>query len=309
MHAQRLARYSAELLIDALNKRYDARLALEGDSGGGAFVASDGAHRAGVFVAKLWDDDAAWNERPSFLAQQLDAVPGIDGAFMLWVPPRASLPRDAEAPAFVQRVLDAARSLAPGDRTEVTFPVTVKLAKSSSEGGYASVSGGLNRWWTRITETVNGTVNVDSTAVHRITRDGAAREDLWLTFGQIAAGIDVGQLAEFEIDEAWTLQRLATNTRGFAIAGAPPPVDQTDGVLLRRMARKRLQQANESLAQLDVAVHAVGLLASYEYAELEGAGATIRGLDPGLYSRLEVVAVIADGDVRPTFLPRALPWQ
>ena len=53
----------------------------------------------------------------------------------------------------------------------------------------------------------------------------------------------------------------------------------------------------------------MGLIGIYEYAELEGAGATVKALDPSLYNRLEVVCVLADGEVRPTFLPRALPWQ
>lgn len=315
MSSERLARYSAHLLLDWLNERFEARFALS-DAHDGAFVASDGGHRAGVFVAPLWEPDAAWEERLRAMEARLDqgsAVPAgrqVDGAYLLWVPPRADVPvNDHDATVFAQRVLDTAASLAPGERAEVTFPAVVRMGKSREEGGYASVAGGLSRWWTRITESVQGTFTVDSTAVHRITHDGDAREQLWETIGEIAKGVGLGQAAEFEVDEAWTLQRLSIADTGFALAGAPPSVDPTEGILVRRAARKRLQQANEALAPLDVELRAVGLLGCYEYGELEGAGATVKALDPGLYSRLEAVCVLADGDVRPTFLPRSLPWQ
>jgi len=315
--SERFVRACAHLLVDWLNARFDASFSAP-EPRDGAFVASGGAHTVGIFVAPLWEEDASWSDRLRAQEAHLDAG-GVEGAFLLWVPPRATLPVEepaASAPAlsevegFVQRVFAAAASLAPGNRTEVTFPVVVKMGKSREEGGYASVNGGLSRWWTRITESVQGTFSVDSTAVHRITHDGDARERLWESIGEIARDVAVGHAVEFDIDEAWTLQRLPGDApEGFALAGAPPSVDPTEGILVRRVARKRLQQANEALLPLDVDLRAVGLVGAYEYADLEGAGATVKALDPGLYARLEAVCVLADGDVRPTFLPRSLPWQ
>ncbi len=308
--SDRVARYCALLLIDWLNERFDTHLQLS-DAAGEAMLASDGEHRAGVFVAPLWESEAAgaWHDRLRAVEERLNATVS-NGSFLLWVPPVAGVPvEDPELTDFVERVAAAAASLAPGGRTEVMFPATVKMAKVREEGGYASVIGGLSRWWTRITENVQGTYHVDGTAVHRLTHNGDARELLWQSIGQIAQGIEVGQAAEFEIDEAWTLQRLPEQQEhGFALAGAPPSVDATEGILVRRGARKRLQQANEVLGALDVELRAVGLVGIYEYAELEGAGATVKALDPSLYARLEAVCVLADGEVRPIFLPRALPW-
>ena len=307
----RLARYGARLLVDWLSERFETQFVLS-DAQGDAFVASDGEHRVGVYIAPLWDQEAAtaWEERLRSMEERLSAG-GAGGPLLLWVPPRAGLPQEEPAASdFVQRVGEAAASLAPGGRTEVTFPVTVKMGKTREEGGYASVVGALSRWWTRITEKVNGTYHVDSSAVHRLTHDGEVRERLWDTIGRLSLSIEVGQVADFEVEEAWTLQRLPESEReaGFSLVGAPPSADPTEGILVRRMARRRLKAANEALDALDVELRVVGLVGIYEYAELEAAGAMVKALDPSLFNRFQVVCVLVDGEVRPTFLPRSLPW-
>ena len=181
-------RYCARLLLDWLNQRFETRFELS-DTQGEAFVASDGEHRVGLYVAPLWEEEASWEGRLRALAERLDAT-GTDGSFLLWVPPRADVPaEEPKASDFVLRVQMAATPLPPGGRTEVTFPVTIKMGKMRDEE-----------------------------------------------------------------------------------------------------------------------LRAVGLIGSYEYAELEGASVTIKALDPSLFSRLPVVCILADGEVRPTFLPRSLPW-
>ena len=294
----------ARLLIDWLNARYDASFAIS-DATGDAIVASDGARRVAVYVAPLWDDDASWDERLRTMESRLSG----DGSFVLWVPPKADVPVDEPAASeFVQRVQDAAATLEPGARTEVLFPRPVRLTKQSAEGGYASVTGALGRWWTRITENVQGTFSINASAVHRVTHDGEKREQLWAWIGALSQGVEVGHVAQFDVDEAWTLQRLPADApSGFTLIGAPPSVDPTEGILVRRTARKRLAAANEALAPLDVDLRAVALAGIYEYAELETAGAAVKALDPSLFSGAQVVAVLADGEVRPTFAPAALP--
>ncbi|MDP3766790.1 MAG: hypothetical protein Q8S13_02135, partial [Dehalococcoidia bacterium] len=251
--SDRVSRYTALLLLDWLNQRFGARLEFS-DATEGAFVASDGEHRVGLYAAPLWEREAAteWEERLRSLEERL-STEDEQGSFLLWVPPRADVPTNEPAASeFVARVQSAAASLRPGERTEVAFPVTVKMAKVRDEGGYASVTGGLSRWWTRITESVSGTYHVDSSSVHRITQDGPAREELWETIGRLAQGIETGQVGEFEVEQAWTLQRLPAPEAGpgFALGGAPPSVDPTDGILVRRTVRKRLQAANEALGAL-----------------------------------------------------------
>ena len=301
-------RLLAQLLLGWLNQRYGASFSLDSapPAGPGALLASDGARPIGLYVAPMWEEDAVWDERLSNMEERLEDI--SDGAYLLWVPPKATVPVDEpDASYFVQRVTTTAATLQPSTRTEVAFPVTIKLAKLREEGGYASVVGGLSRWWTRITENVTGTFSVDSNALHRLTLDGAAREELWATIGRLSNGIDVGQSGEFEIEEAWTLQRLPnSDDRGITLVGAPPAVDPNDGVLIRRMARKRLAAANEALGSLDVELRAVGLIGAYQYAEVETASGTLKAIDPGLYARTQVVALLVDGEVKPVFAPAAL---
>ena len=308
----RLTRSGARLIVEWLNRRFETSFDIA-DPEGDALIAVDGDHRLGIYIAPLWDTEPSepWPQLVHATEERL-AAGAPDGAYFLWVPPKASLPdEEPDASDFVQRVQTAAAPLPPGSRTEVTFPVPVRMGKMREEGGYASVVGGLSRWWTRITEKVDGTFHVESSAVHRLTMDGEAREKLWDTIGRLSHSVAVGQQADFEVEEAWTLQRLpeSEHVGGFTIVGAPPSVDPTDGIFVRRMARRRLQAANDVLSSLDVDLRVVGLVSIYEYAELEGAGATVKALDPALFSQLEVVAVLADGEVRPTFLPRALPWS
>jgi hypothetical protein len=307
MALNRTERYCASLLLDYLNERFDTEMAVTGEKGD-ALIASDGSRRIGVYVAALWEREAAgaWEDRLRAMEERLDG--STEGSFLLWTPPQAPVPDEEPAASdFVARVSAAAAVLDPGARTEVLFPKQVKMAKTREEGGYASVVGGLSRWWTRVTEKVQGTFTVDSSAVHRLTHDGTAREELWDAIGRLSHSVGVGQMTEFEVEEAWTLQRLSASAEGgFAIVGAPPQVDPTDGILVRRTARKRLQAANEALGGLDVTQHAVALIGAYEYGELETAGATLKAVDPALYSKLEIICVLADGDVRPTFMPREL---
>jgi hypothetical protein len=72
------------------------------------------------------------------------------------------------------------------------------------------------------------------------------------------------------------------------------------------MARKRLAAATEALSALDVELRAAGLLAAYEYAEVETASGTLKAIDPLLYARTQVVTILVDGEVKPVFAPTTL---
>jgi hypothetical protein len=67
----------------------------------------------------------------------------------------------------------------------------------------------------------------------------------------------------------------------------------------------RLKDAAASLTSVEADVKGVGLIAIYEYAEHESVGSFVKSLDPGLFAKLQLVAAITDGEVRPIFQPRA----
>ncbi|MEX2246571.1 MAG: hypothetical protein WEC75_07780 [Dehalococcoidia bacterium] len=269
------------------------------------FVANAvGAAPLAVAVAPLWEpeSDVVAEEHRIAMEERLSAGL-VRGPFLLWVPPRAAVPaEEPEASEFVQRVQQAAGPLLPGGRAEVLLPVPVQVAKLRDEGGYASVIGGLSRWWTLITERVNGTVHVNAARIRRAPQSSATREALFDRIGELARGLETGQAVEFDASEAWTVQRLREEplgVAGFAVVQAPPQADPAEGSLMRRVLRKRLRAARAALASVDAEVKAVALPAIYDYAEHENVGAFVKSLDPSLFAGLGAVVAVVDGEVRP----------
>jgi hypothetical protein len=306
----RLATYAASLLVDWFGGRtgrnYQLTSTREGDTP--VFVATSDEGTLAVAVAAMWEpesDRAAEDARQS-MEERLSAGL-VRGPFLLWTPPRASVPaEEPDASDFVQRVQQAAGPLAPGERGEVELPVAVQLAKVRDEGGYASVIGGLGRWWTLITERVNGTFHVNSSKMRRAPQSAELREAVFERIGELSKSMSTGDAVEFDTVEAWTVQRLREDPlgeRGFAVAQAPPGIDPAEGTLMRRLIRKRLKDANEALAAVDADVKGVGLVAMYEYAEHENVGAFVKSLDPALFAKLQLLAALVDGEVRPIFQP------
>lgn len=273
------------------------------------YLAGEGDAAIALAVAALWEPetDAAADEAREMMEERLSGGL-VRGPHLLWVPPGAVVPsREPDASDFVQRVQQAAGPLQPGDRGEVMLPVELQLGKIRDEGGYAQVTGVLSRWWTLITERVDGTFYVNANRMRRAPQSSQAREDLFDKIGQMSQALQTGQALEFETDEAWTVQRLPyepLGETGFAIAQAPPRIDPTDGSIMRRLVRKRLKDAAAALAQVDARARGVALVAIYDYAEHENLGAFVRSLDPALYAQLQLVAAIVDGEVRPIFQPR-----
>ena len=263
-----------------------------------------------VAVGRLWEpesDPAAEGARAA-MEERLSAGL-VRGPHLLWVPPRGVVPtEEPDASDFVQRVQQAAAPLQPGGRAEVELPVQVQMAKMRDEGGYASVIGGLSRWWTLITERINGTFHLNASKMRRAPQSSQRREALFDQIGELSKGLQTGQAMEFETVEAWTVQRLRSEPlgqTGFAIAQAPPKIDPSEGSLVRRLVRRRLKDAATALEGVDADVKSVGLIAIFDYAEHENIGSFVKSLDPGLYAKIALVVALVDGEVRPIFQPRA----
>ena len=308
---ERLSTYAAALVADWLGERLGTAFALSSAVDGDVpvFLAESGDSRTAIAVAPLWE---AASDPPSEAAR-LDteerlSAGNVRGPYILWVPPRGVVTADEPAASdFAMRVQLAAAPMLAGGRNEIDLPVKLQLAKMREEGGYASVIGGLARFWTLITERVNGTFHVNSAALRRAPQSEAARTVLFDRIGELSKPLGVGDAIEFDAAEAWTLQRLRTEPlgeSGFAIAQAPPKIDPADGTLMRRLVRKRLKDAAAALDTVDAATKGVGLIAIYEYADHENVGSFVKSLDPGLYARFQFVVAIVDGEVRPIFQHR-----
>lgn len=310
--AERLHTYAAALLADWFGERSERAYELDRIIDDGAmpvYVASSDAGTLALAVTHLWEpeSDPAAEDARQMMEERLSSG-NVRGPHIVWVPPRGFVPSsEPEASDFVMRLQLAAAPMQPGTRNEVDLPVKVQLAKVREEGGYASVIGGLSRYWTNITDKVSGTVHVNSMEIRRVSQVESTREALYERIGEIAKTLTLKDAVEFETVESWTVQRLAgepLGETGFAIAQSPPKIDPADGTLMRRLVRKRLKDANEALVGVDADVKGVGLIAIYEYAEHENVGSFVKSLDPGLYAKLGVVAAVVDGEVRPIFMPR-----
>lgn len=305
----RLAAYGAAIACEWFGRRAGREYELESVVEGATpvFVASSPEGRLAMAIAALWEPEAdqAAEDARQMMEERLDAG-SVHGPYLLWAPPYASIPpTEPEASDFVQRVQATAAPMLPGARAEVEFPIKIQVAKVRDEGGYASVIGGLSRWWTLITDRVSGTVQVNSAAMRRAPESAQSREKVFDQIAQAAGLLNRGDAVELETVEAWTLQRLATDPlgeRGFAIAQAPPRIDPSEGSIVRRLVRKRLKDANAALDATESGVKGVGLMAIYEYAENENVGSFVKSLDPNLFARLQFVTALVDGEARPVFV-------
>ncbi len=231
------------------------------------------------------------------------------------MPPGGKLPQEEpDESEWVRRVVLAASRLASGRNGEVRLPVKMVLGKVRDEGGYANVLGGLSRHWTTVTAKVNGTFYLDSNPLKRLTRDEAEREELFDHIALLSQGVAKGEAVEFEHEDAWSVQRLARGPAakdladGWAITGCPEGYDPFDGGTTRRLLRQKLVAARDALAGATGALRALVLVGAYDYIENETAGPALRGFDPTLAAALDIVALVADGEVRPIVLSRAIPW-
>ena len=310
--AERLLTYAALMLVDWYAARSGQAYRLTSVSGDATPVyiaeAPDGG-RLSLSMAALWEpeSDAKAEDARQMMEERLSAG-NVRGPHVVWVPPQASVPgEEPNMSEFVMRAQLAAATLHPAERAEIELPVKIHLQKAREEGGYANVTGGLSRFWTEITDRVSGTFNVYSKPIHRAPHSEQARAALFDRVGERAKDMQLGDAAELDAADCWTVQRLPEEPlgeTGFAVAQAPPRVDTAEGALMRRLVRARLREASAALEGVEASVKGVGFVAIYEYAEYENVGSFVKSLSPSAYAGLPLIAVVVDGEVRPIFVPR-----
>jgi hypothetical protein len=309
--AERLLTYAASMLVDWYGERTGRPYRLASVAGDAlpVYVADSPEGPLALAIAALWepDSDQKAEDARQMMEERLSAG-NVRGPHIVWVPPHASVPgEEPNTSEFVMRAQLAAATLLPGRRAEVELPVKIHLQKSRDEGGYANVTGGLSRFWTEITDRVDGTFNVYSKPIHRAPQSESARAALFDRIGERAKDMKLGDAAELDAADCWTVQRLPEEPlgeNGFAVAQAPPRIDPADGTLMRRLVRARLRDAASALDGVEAAIKGVGFVAIYEYGEYENVGSFVKSLSPSAYAGLPLIVVVVDGEVRPIFLPR-----
>ncbi|MGE0058208.1 MAG: hypothetical protein AB7P33_09025 [Dehalococcoidia bacterium] len=307
----KLPEYAVRLALAFLNERY--RKTFEPSAVDGAWTAHDpDAGDLSIVSVALSEASDAYREKAARLEARLDDT--HPGSYLLWVPPGGELPEEEpDETEWIQRVTQTASKLASGRSAEVRLPRRMALAKVREEGGYASVTGGLGRYWTHISDKLNGSFYLDSRALNRFTTNEDERQQTYEHIALLSQELSVGEVTEWELDDAWTLQRLARGpaakgmTDGWAIGGAPEGFDPADGGAIRRVLRKRLGEAKEAFAALPRPWILV-LGGAYDYMGGENAGPSLRGFDPALVAALDGIVLVADGEVKPILLSRSLSF-
>ena len=296
-----------DLFLYWLREKYARGFAVK--ERGGVILASDGDFTLAAAVRSLVPlEDARWDAARERLEAQI--AEGLPARIALWVPAGAPLP--AEEPAaseFAERVRQAAVKLGPHERAHVSLPVRLLLRKNNSTGGVISATGGLNPHWARFTGRVQGTFDLDSTALHRLPESEEHLEKLIELIVTVAAEMTDGEVREIETIDAWTLQRLSGDA-GCTIIGLPREAADDMGLAVRRNFRRLLLGTVPELRAAVADVRALLVVGYYPRVEMEGATTALRGYDPASYSGLDFVCLATDGVVKPLIQApdRLLPW-
>jgi hypothetical protein len=206
-------------------------------------------------------------------------------------------------------VRQAAVKLGPQERGHVPLPIRIGLRKNDSTGGVVSATGGLNAHWAAFTGRVQGTFDLNSTALHRLPESSEHLEKLIEQIVGVAAEMSVGEVSEIETIDAWTVQRLSGDS-GCTIFGLPRAEAEDIGLAVRRNFRRLLGAAAPALREAAADLRALLVIGYYPRIEMEGATTAMRGYDPASYSGLDFVCLVADGVVKPLIQApeNLLPW-
>jgi len=306
----RAREYAARLFLAWLNERYRREFSPVGDFADVWQATDSDGGSLSIVSAELYEAPDTWRLRSAELCERLDET--RPGSYLLWQPKGGDLPDgEPDDSEWVRRVVLTASKLASGRSGEVRLPVRMMLGKVREEGGHASVTGGLGRYWTNISDRLNGSFFLDSRGLNRFTKDEDERNELYENIGALSQGLAVGDVVEFETEDAWSLQRLPRSeglTEGWAMAGCPPGFEPDDGSAVRRLLRRRLAEAAEALSGVRGSGRVLVLLGAYEYMDFENAGPSLRGFDPALAASFDIIALVSDAEVKGLRVSRSLPF-
>lgn len=249
---------------------------------------------------------AAYEAARSAVEQRLDAQ-GLKVA--LWLPRGAELPTTEPALSDLIAACGAARTLEDG-RLEVLRPVELVLRRTSREGSVVTVLGGLSGHWAQFTGRVAGSFMLNSQALHRLPAGKAERDALAERVVMAAGQPDVDEGVRIPAEDCWTATVLPDGPS--CVIGSPAVESDDSSAALRRNVRRLLGAgAAGPPAGQPAEATALVVLGAATYADEERLSWVLRGMDPALYAGFDIVAVLADGVVKPLLQPArgALPWD
>lgn len=278
---------------------------------------SDGQVASGeVLVGRRWnlavsivntltaEADVAFEAGRAAIEQRLDA---LNRSIALWVPRGAQLPAFEPALSKLVLALQAAKRLEDG-RLEIRRPVDLYLRRTGPKGSVITVLGGLASSWAQFTNRVPGSFQLNSSELFRLPADVQERDELAERIVSAAGQPEVDDTMVIAADDCWTVNDL--DEGGSCVLGSPRPENDEHSAILRRNLRAALREASSTL-EIRADAKALVVLGAATYAEDEKLTWALRGMDPSLYAGYDIIAVIADGVVKPLLRPGrgALPWD
>lgn len=313
-HLPRIERAALSMLAAWMGERFFRTFRVAPDEERGPFDAmlTQREHRVGVTLGVLWDEGVLPGIDTLQAQVSMDVEgSGAGGGYALWVPPRAELP-DHEPAASELRLL-VSRSLtglAVSEQREVRVPALLRLAKVDAAGAYVSVAGGLAPEWTTLSEGAPGAFHLDSRAIHRLSDEQAERELLLSQVRDKAALLETGEFTTIEASDSWLVSRLpGAEPAGLTVFGAPAEFDSADSAAVRRLLRRHVLRAEAQRFNGTCDLTALLLVGSFAHMADERVTPALRGMNPTAYGGLDLMALVADGQVRQVLQPRALPWE
>lgn len=259
-----------------------------------------------VTVADLLalDAELGFEAARAAIEQRLDAG---GRSLALWVPRGVRLP---EGEPGISELVAAAERAVPADeaRLEARLPIDLYLRRNDTSGSVVTVIGGLGNHWAQFTNRVPGSFFLNSVELHRMPVSQEWRDGLTERIVRAAGQPEADDTQVLATEDAWTVNDLGLG--GSCVLGTPRPENDEHSSALRRHLRQLLRAANEApRPQADA--HALVVLGAATYADEEKLSWALKGVDPLLYSSYDLLAVIADGVVKPLLTPgRArLPWD
>ena len=270
--------------------------------------------RIGVTTGLLWPDGlvAGAADLADLLASDIEGAPSVaSGGYAVWVPPHVALPEGEPHRSRLRVILaNSLSGLAPGERREVRLPATVKLAKIAADGAYVSVTGGLASEWLALSEGVRGAFHLDSRAIHRTPSERPELDLILTRVRDRAAMLEPLDVTDVDIDDTWTVSRLPEGApAGVTVIAAPESFDPIDGVAVRRGLRAHVARAVAQRVAGDAGLTALVIVAALAHLSDELVTASLRGMNPAAYGVLDLIVLVADGQVRQVLQPRTLPWD